>query len=69
MTNAEREIRDRAMNDGRQILVENAVRWASNILVEVQSNHGRFLTEPQSEALRRACMALADFMSAARIVR
>lgn len=42
----------------RQIIAEHAIRWARNILTEVLSNHGRFLSEHQRDTLRAAVTAL-----------
>ena len=43
--------------------VEAGVRWANNILVEIQGNHGRHLDPARRDALRAACSALSDFRS------
>jgi len=46
----------------RIAIVDHAVRWASNILVEVQGNHGRSLSHRRSRLLHEATAALAEFM-------
>jgi hypothetical protein len=48
-------------DEARRYVVENAVRWAMNMLVDVLANHSRALAEPQREALKRAVSALADY--------
>jgi protein-tyrosine-phosphatase len=48
-------------DDTRREIVREAVRWASNIVIEVTSNHHNVLTPAQREALRRAVKAMADF--------
>ena len=47
-------------------VVENGVRWAGNILADVDQNHARVLSEEQRDALKRAQAALTDFALAKR---
>lgn len=47
----------------RQEIVAHAVRWATNMLVEVCGNHGGILTEAQRECLKTATSALSRFQS------
>ena len=35
-----------------KIIVDHAVRWAQNILVEVLANHGEFINDEAREILR-----------------
>lgn len=48
-----------------QIVVAEGVRWASNIVVEITSNYGKYLTADQRTALKDASAALARFQHAA----
>lgn len=45
----------------RQEIVAHAVRWASNMLVEVTGNHGSILSEEQRQCLKDAAAALSRF--------
>lgn len=45
----------------RDSICEHAVRWATNILVEVQGNHSRVLRPWRRDALRRAIEELGVF--------
>jgi hypothetical protein len=47
--------------EARVEIVRAAVRWATNILVEVAGNHSRWLTDTQRDAVKRAIEALGDF--------
>lgn len=48
----------------RVSLVAAGVRWCSNILIELASDHVRVLSEKQREALKDAISALARFRDA-----
>jgi hypothetical protein len=43
----------------RKHLLLHAIRWASNILVEVLANHGKSVSEAGADQLRKAIAALA----------
>ena len=45
----------------RETAVDHAVRWASNILVEVLSNHGEHLPETKRRHLRAAIQELGEY--------
>lgn len=47
----------------RMAMVDVAVRWSSNILIEVVGNHGRVMSNDQRSALKRAVAALAEYRS------
>lgn len=47
-----------------QHVVTCAARWASNIIVEVVNNHGRYISPEQREALKDASAALGRFQLA-----
>jgi len=47
-------------DEARIEVVKNAVRWASNMLVEVNSNHAEELPADVSEKIRVAVRSLAD---------
>jgi hypothetical protein len=42
------------------IVVENALRWVSNILVEVQTNHSEYINPDAADKLRDAIRTLHD---------
>lgn len=44
-----------------ELVASNAVRWAGNILAEVLTNHGRFLTDAERAGLKKALDGLAEF--------
>jgi hypothetical protein len=50
------------MSSSRQIeanfVVSNALRWASNILVEVQGNHSEYINPDAADKLRDAIRTL-----------
>lgn len=48
-------------NETKQAIVSNAVRWASNMLVEVLGNYHQILSKEQHDALKRSVSALQDF--------
>lgn len=45
-------------------LLRHAVRWAANILVEVQGNYGEALSPGKRVQLHNAIQALSDFQYA-----
>jgi len=42
-------------------IVSHAVRWASNMLAEVLSNHGKVLNDADCESVRLALLNLGDY--------
>lgn len=42
------------------VVLENAMRWTSNILVEVQANHGEYMPQVAAEHLRQSIRSLHD---------
>ena len=44
----------------RKEIVLHAVRWATNMLVEVLSNHGAYLYESDRVALKQATLSLCE---------
>jgi hypothetical protein len=57
----EKSMEDKLRRAKRYAIIEHAVRWTSNILVEVLGNHGKILNDAKRNALKRATDALADF--------
>lgn len=58
---AEARQKNESVRRMREAIAEHAVRWANNILVEVQGNHGGVLSDERRKCLRTAVNALADF--------
>jgi len=46
----------------RIALIDNAVRWANNMITEVQCNHGGQLGKRKRTALRAVVTALGDYL-------
>lgn len=47
-------------------VVENAIRWCSNIIVEVHSSHGPNLTKAQYETLKELSLMIQKASTAIR---
>jgi hypothetical protein len=47
--------------EARVAVIRAAVRWSTNMLVEVMGNHGGHLTDSQRDAVKRALEALSEF--------
>jgi hypothetical protein len=54
-------LRKSGILNARKAVIDNAVRWCNNILVEVMGNHGRVLSDEQRDCIRTATQALGDF--------
>lgn len=52
--------------DVRIQITEHAIRWATNMLVEVGNNHGGVIPPAARNALRDAIMALGEASDALR---
>jgi len=50
----------RQLNPIQEAIVENGVRWCTNILNEIAGNYGRLMTPRRAEALRYALEALHE---------
>ncbi len=50
-------------NADRELVVDHAIRWTSNILTEVLGNHARFIRPSTRERLRDAVNALSEARS------
>jgi hypothetical protein len=46
----------------RVAIVDHAVRWANNMVTEVQGNHGGQLGKRKRAALRAIVIAMGDFL-------
>ena len=55
-----------AREERRAAIVENAVRWCQNILVEVQANHAEHITPNERRCLRTAISHLTEYHLAGR---
>jgi uncharacterized protein YbgA (DUF1722 family) len=61
LTKGQKQAGDAMTEAERIIVVRSAVRWTTNILVEVMGNHSKYLNEEQRSAIKRAIEALGDF--------
>lgn len=52
------------LRESRLAVIDHAARWASNMLSEVQHNHGAMLGPTKKMALKAAITALGDYVSA-----
>jgi hypothetical protein len=46
----------------REEIINHAMRWARNMIVEVANNHGSTLTKPKQVELQEVLTALSKFL-------